>query len=37
MADQVTVLDLGKTIAAGTPDEVRSNQRVIDAYIGNAP
>jgi ABC-type branched-subunit amino acid transport system ATPase component len=37
MADRVTALDLGKTIAAGTPDEVRSDQRVIDSYIGNAP
>ena len=37
MAESVTVLDLGKTIAAGTPDEVRRDPRVIDAYIGNAP
>jgi len=37
MADRVTVLDLGKNIAIGTPDEVRSDRRVIDAYIGNAP
>jgi branched-chain amino acid transport system ATP-binding protein len=37
MAEAVTVLDLGKTIAAGTPDEVRRDRRVIDAYIGNAP
>lgn len=36
MADAVTVLDLGKTIAAGTPDEVRQDQRVIQAYIGTA-
>ena len=36
MADAVTVLDLGKTIAAGTPDEVRRDSRVIEAYIGTA-
>jgi branched-chain amino acid transport system ATP-binding protein len=30
----VVVLDYGKKIGDGTPDEVRSNQSVIDAYLG---
>jgi branched-chain amino acid transport system ATP-binding protein len=34
LADTITVLDLGEVIAEGTPDQIRSNQRVIDAYLG---
>ena len=34
LADRVVVLDYGKMLADGTPDEVQRNQAVIDAYLG---
>jgi branched-chain amino acid transport system ATP-binding protein len=34
LCDSVTVLNFGKTIAEGTPAEIRSNRAVIDAYLG---
>jgi branched-chain amino acid transport system ATP-binding protein len=36
ISDRVVVLDYGKKIGDGHPDEVRNNQDVIDAYLGVA-
>ena len=36
ISDRVVVLDYGRKIGDGSPDEVRNNQRVIDAYLGVA-
>jgi branched-chain amino acid transport system ATP-binding protein len=36
ISDRVVVLDYGKKIGDGTPDEVRANPDVISAYLGTS-
>ncbi|HZD55943.1 MAG TPA: ABC transporter ATP-binding protein [Anaerolineales bacterium] len=34
LCERIQTLDFGEVIAEGTPEEIRSNSRVIDAYLG---
>ena len=36
ICDRIVVLDFGHKIAEGTPEEVKSNAKVIKAYLGEA-
>jgi ABC-type branched-subunit amino acid transport system ATPase component len=36
LCDRVTVLDYGNAVVTGPPDVIRSDRRVLDAYLGTA-
>ena len=36
VADRITVLNYGKVLASGTPEDIKANARVREVYLGMA-
>jgi branched-chain amino acid transport system ATP-binding protein len=36
ICEEITVLDYGETIAVGSPEQVRKNRKVVEAYLGDS-
>ena len=36
LADNIKVINFGKELAEGTPEEIQKNPAVIEAYLGNS-